>query len=458
MSGVDLGALDAALRPIADWLATFAVHSTLALAAALSLSALLSRRGRGAQEAMLRGAMWVPFVSATLQATVFGSPWPGPFAASATAPMAFAAADSPASSIAPALFEVAPALPAPAAAATAEPTAWPWAVVAVGAAGLCALLGTVWLVLLSRRLGRILAARSPETGPRVLATAATMASALGLRHSPHVSRSARLATPIAFGWLRPEICLPARADSLDDAALAALLGHELAHLRRGDPAWMWFAVTVQALFPWQPLLAPVRRRWSRLVELRCDAVAAARTSPTSVARCLVEVAGWLLPCDEPVAALGMAARPSALRERVQAVLQSGAMPRPGRLTASAIAALSLSALTFAAPGAAGREVASPIVLALDAGEDPGRESVDSTDPIAASPAVDRGALAESIRLVQREHDLVAAEAARLFAALAADPAPSSERLAEALRQRLLDLARLRARLEARWSALATRSR
>lgn len=448
MSGIDLASLDAAVRPVADWLATFALHSTLALAAAWALSVLLDRRARGVQEALLRGAFWTPFVSATLQLVVFGSPWGGWFAA----PVAAAAgAAPPDTAFSPEVLAALAALPEPDGASTPLPTAWPWAAIAVGAASLAALGGAAWLFALSHRLGRLLRLRRPETGARVLTAAAKMASALGLRQSPRVSRCDGLATPIAFGWLRPEICLPGRANSLDDAALAALLGHEVAHLRRCDPAWMWFAVAVQALFPWQLLLAPVRRRWSRLVELRCDAAAVAATSPTSVARCLVEVAGWLRPQREPVVALGMAARPSALRERVDAALSSGALPAPGRLTATAIAVVSLSALTFAAPGAAGREFAPVAFLP---------EAVDETSsaPGTGEPGSDRGALATAIELVQREHDLVAAEAARLLAALAANPSPSSERLAAALRQRLADLTRLRAHLEARWNRLVTPNR
>ena len=69
-----------------------------------------------------------------------------------------------------------------------------------------------------------------------------------------------------------------------------MLGNELAHLRRADPAWMWLGAWLQALFPWQLLLAASRRQWSRVVELRCDAEAAQHTSATAVARCLIEVA------------------------------------------------------------------------------------------------------------------------------------------------------------------------
>ena len=162
----------------------------------------------------------------SLQCSVFGSPWSLPVVG----------ANAPALVLddvaAPAVFELAVGEPQPAAAFLAS---WRWQQLVVGGAALAALGGMFWLVSVAVRLRRLLADRLPEADPRVLSLAATAAEAAGLRQSPHVSRSTRVVTPIAFGLLRQEICLPANAASLDAPSLRAMLAHEIAHLRAADP-------------------------------------------------------------------------------------------------------------------------------------------------------------------------------------------------------------------------------
>jgi beta-lactamase regulating signal transducer with metallopeptidase domain len=267
-----LEALAPDLHTFADWLGTFALHSTLALGAALAVTWLLKRRALALQDCLLRVAMWAPFVSATLQWRVFGSPW------RVALPVTHRVSEVVVDAVPPTPFDATLPEAAVFAVASEPAAAVPWSTYAVLGAGLLAILGLLWLVCLWRRLARVLDARRPETDTRVLATAASLATSLGLKQSPRISRSQGLLTPIAFGLLQPEICLPARAANMEPASLRAMLSHELAHLRRWDPAWMWLAALVQALCPWQLLLPVVRRRWSRVVELRCDAEAAARTS------------------------------------------------------------------------------------------------------------------------------------------------------------------------------------
>jgi hypothetical protein len=247
-------------------------------------------------------------------------------------------------------------------------------------------------------------------------------------------------TPIAFGLLQPEICLPARAANMEPASLRAMLSHELAHLRRWDPAWMWLAALVQALCPWQLLLPVVRRRWSRVVELRCDAEAAARTSPTAVARCLLEVAEWLRPgSPAPAVALGMAARPSALRERVEAALAATHPPAPRPLLRGALAGASLAALTLAAPGL---HQSAPMP---SAGGDALGFAVEPDLPAGASRAE---LLRMMLAQLQQEHDQLVVEALDVEQLLHDTRVPAAAQLRAALAQRLLALERTRRQLEA----------
>ncbi|MFY9341522.1 MAG: M56 family metallopeptidase [Planctomycetota bacterium] len=433
-------ALAPELVGIADWLVTFALHSTIVLAAAWSLSALLGRRGLWLQELLLRWSLWTALASSVLQVAVLQSPWsaglllPGPTAAAEAGEVLDLAAAFPGARL-------------PADLLPGWWSQWSWQAIVATLAAAAALGGLLWLFVVHRRLGSLLAERSPETDPRVLATAAAVAAELGLRQSPHVSRSDRIATPIAFGLLRPEICLPARAAELTDPSLRAMLAHEVAHLRAADPAWMWAAAWLQALFPWQLLLVAVRARWARLVELRCDAIAARTVTPTAVARCLLDVAGWLRGRPTPLVALGMAARPSALRERVEAALRGDAFrPSPRGLSLSLGGAM-LSALSLGAPGVA----TAPGTVGL--------ELVAVPHAAPASPSPMAAALRAMADHVRQETAAVLAEAELLRSRAPATPTtPALAALQADLTRRLDELARMRVRLDALLARFDSRNR
>ncbi|MCB9884682.1 MAG: M56 family metallopeptidase [Planctomycetes bacterium] len=419
-----------------DWLGTFALHSTLALGFACVASWLLQGRALVLQERLLRLALWVPFVSSIAQQFGMGGRWAwGLSWSDPTMPLA--------TDLSNRAIELAGQWsgPSPVAAPAPAPVEVPWSWLLLGMAAAFAILGVQWLWRSHARLQRVLVAREPETDARVLTIAAKVAGSLGMCRTPHLSRSPALATPIAFGWLRPEICLPARAATLGDGSLRAMLAHELAHLRRCDPAWMWFAAVLQAVMPWQPLLWLARRRWVRLVELRCDAVAARESSPAAVARCLLDVADWLRPnTPAQTFALGMAAKPSALRERVEAALAARDEGRPTRLGALVFAAGALAAMTFAAPGLAraGEELVFDVEDVF-VPEAPAPATLSSsTSSAASSPAA-------MLALLDAEYlDLVKASQR---AVRDLDPAdPMSAALASKLGERLANLERMRTRL------------
>jgi beta-lactamase regulating signal transducer with metallopeptidase domain len=433
-----LDALNELLQPLAGWLGTFALHSTIALGLTCWFVRMRRQRSLALQDIMLRQAMWLPFVSSTLQYLFFGSMWDGLLA------QPIVTVDDLAPLASMLLAEV---QPSNLVAMEAVPST-PWATIVVGIATTCSLLGFAWLWRMWRRLTRILATRCPETDPRVLSSAATMATHLGLRQSPHISRAQGLSTPIAFGFLRPEICLPTRAAALDDASLRAMLGHELAHLRRCDPVWMWLGAWIHALCPWQLLLASTRREWSRVVELRCDAEAAHHTSPTAVARCLIEVAEWLRPQSTPTTvALGMAARPSALRERVEAALACPVPVPPKRFAAGGVAVLSLATMTMAAPG-----ISDQVVTALTADEF--RVAFTGQAPDAAQR------LQPFVAMVDQEYGALVTEARALQSTLEVSQLPQSRRaeMQSQLQLRLAHLSQLRVRLLARVSRASSLNR
>src|SRR4029453_6772716 len=117
---------------------------------------------------------------------------------------------------------------------------------------------------------------------------------------------------------------------------------------------------------------------SRLIEFRCDAIAAQHSSPTAVARCLLDVAEWLRPeADTPLVALGMAAGASSLRARIEAALKPQRQSRPHRPLGMGWRGVSLSALTLVAPGVARGAAAAPGVPS------PALTPVEAEPPVAA---------------------------------------------------------------------------
>src|SRR5262245_47525456 len=95
--------------------------------------------------------------------------------------------------------------------------------------------------------------------------AAEVARRLGVRSVPEVWLVAGRVPPMLWkpGPQRrgARILLPAALMlRLGEDERAALLAHELAHLRRGDPWVRWLELLAQALYWWHPLLGWIRRR------------------------------------------------------------------------------------------------------------------------------------------------------------------------------------------------------
>ena len=128
--------------------------------------------------------------------------------------------------------------------------------------------------------------------------------------------------PMAVGLLAPRIVLPRRllAPS-EERALACVLRHEAAHLRRRD-AWLSVAMQVLAVTAWPvvPLwIAMARVR--QLMELACDEAALAGADATERCRyghALLDIAEWRSLATPPFRA-GELHFGSTLRARIEAI-------------------------------------------------------------------------------------------------------------------------------------------
>lgn len=132
------------------------------------------------------------------------------------------------------------------------------------------------------------------------------------------------AEPAALGVRYWTIILPRRAaEDLSSDELKSLLAHELAHLVRGDAAWLWISRVVCSCLAFQPLNHLARREWQRAAEFLCDAWAIRHTgNPLALARCLTEVAGWRLGGQSSAALLAATGRKSGLVARIERLLDA----------------------------------------------------------------------------------------------------------------------------------------
>ncbi|MCA8968939.1 MAG: M56 family metallopeptidase [Planctomycetes bacterium] len=337
-----LEAIDPVAPDILATLLTWLAHGTIVIALLLLVTRL--RIQARVEEALWKLALVLPFLTTAWTRLRPGSPWTFRLDAAAMPlePDALGAPALLATSV-PSLAELA----APPLASVPEFGSATWIVTAVA---FLTALGVIWAAFQRMRLASWLAARIPIEDRDITNRVVRLATRLGLDANLRVSARHGLDTPIAFGVLRPEICLPPDALTRLSADQGdAVLAHELAHISSRDPLWFGLSALVVKCFPWQPLLRVAKKRLETLAEYRCDGIAAEITSRESVASGLVEVASWLV--RRPRFGLaGMAARRSALRARVERVLDSN---EPARFRRGAwvltILLLASSQAAFAMP-------------------------------------------------------------------------------------------------------------
>jgi len=143
---------------------------------------------------------------------------------------------------------------------------WPMAAVFVWLFVASALLAH--LAWRYRTLRRVLAPRRLVEDETVIREMLELRDRCGIRRNIAVSHLSTLRSPVAYG--HREICLPTRMARSSGPSLRTVLGHELAHLERGDYYWL-LAVSVleEALF-FQPLIRLARREMQQTAEFLCD--------------------------------------------------------------------------------------------------------------------------------------------------------------------------------------------
>lgn len=334
------------LAGLSSGLLNYLLHSSLLLGSAWLIERCARLRPRQAshREALWRLAFFGPVLTAGLATLLSWSPAPktAPLAApTATSTVVERGAipvpkDTPA---APPMRELGPSASREMPTRPTAPLApRPWLQLAPDASAATAALAAAWallagLGLLTTALAwwhlRVQARRLPRLDDADLhGCLQTLARSAGLPTPPlRLSRAEWPSPLIAPGGA---ICLPAWALQLPPAQREAVLAHELAHLRRRDPAWRLAAQLLNQLAWLQPLNRLALRRLDALAEQACDAWATARPSDAAREQARRALAESLYRCAQE---LQQAARPARCLQLLSRMAATGRSPLLARIDA-----------------------------------------------------------------------------------------------------------------------------
>ena len=324
------------LTNLAAWLATYAIHSTL-LIAAVALFVRLRAPNAAVRDFAWKLALVGAIATSTIQqagnlrplgSLAFvhtGTDVARAAGAAATLPRQPLAQPAPeviASDDATPIERAIVARPTrERSTSTSSPVASTLTILIVVAWGAVALL--LALTYIARRLmlaGRLVTRRTVTEG-RMRTLLDVLRLEVGFDSPVSLTAASTIASPVALGLA--EICVPEAAiTDLDEEQQRGLLAHELAHLHRRDPLWLDAASLIERVFFFQPLNRLARRELQNNAEYICDDWAAAHTgSGEPLARCLARVAEWIeaSPLGVPVA--GMAEQRSLLVTRISRLLE-----------------------------------------------------------------------------------------------------------------------------------------
>jgi beta-lactamase regulating signal transducer with metallopeptidase domain len=150
-----------------------------------------------------------------------------------------------------------------------------------------------------------------------------LARALGIRHTLALLEGPRGGMPLSFGILHPAVFLPADAAEWSEDRRRVVMLHELAHIRRGDPATQLIARAAVALFWWNPLAWTVWREFVKERERAADDLVLTAGEPAiEYASHLLDIARAMQAAPALVSAAVAMARPSQLEGRLMAILDA----------------------------------------------------------------------------------------------------------------------------------------
>ena len=258
---------------------------------------------------------------------------------------------------------------------------------------------------------------------------------------PAIRRPTAITEPFACGLLRWTIVLPAGIEQkLCQSEMRALLAHEVAHLVRRDPWWLWLGEVVCTCLAFQPLNFLARRRWQQAAELLCDDWAVERdVAATSLASCLTKLAEWRLDRRSAVMGLTAVGRSGSLTQRIEWLLRNGRASEPKRSRARLVATLTTFSLGLLV-GLYGPRLTLIVPAEANAAQAASNDETALTDSRLADSSDGDDALAARLWSdIELDLHHTLSELARLESRLAVDRDPEVASLAHRLRYKAASL-------------------
>jgi beta-lactamase regulating signal transducer with metallopeptidase domain len=175
--------------------------------------------------------------------------------------------------------------------------------------------------------------------------------AYGLRRAPALLQSDHPTLLVTWGFARPKVLLPADAAAWPDDRIRIVLGHELAHIRRGDWLVQMAAMILRSAYWFNPLVWIACRRLRLESEQACDdAVLEMGVEGSTYATELVDLARAARSQRQMFLPAAAIARSSSLERRVKAMLNVRLNRDPITRPASIAAAIVLAVVTVLVAG------------------------------------------------------------------------------------------------------------
>ena len=213
----------------------------------------------------------------------------------------------------------------------------------------------VWLLVrwwqITRQVSRA------KTSGRLTAIVAEARLLAGVCGEPPVKLTANTMSPAVCGLFRPAILIPeSLAEHFSEEQMRAVLLHELIHLRRRDVWLNFWQSLLQIVYWWHPLVWVANARIRRVREEAVDdaVMLALAGEAETYAPTLLEVAKLAL--NRPLASLGLVGileSRSALRERIERLVDFRAPRQAGLTLVSIFGVLAFSAVAVPMGGAPG---------------------------------------------------------------------------------------------------------
>lgn len=232
---------------------------------------------------------------------------------------------------------------------------------AAGAAGLFLVIVAQYIGFKRKHLSRLVEA--PES---IELLVAEQSHALGIGRDVAVKLCGDMTTPAVTGVWRPVIILPAAwSEGFAREELARIIGHELAHLKRGDILMGWLTGLLTCVYWFHPAVWVASINLRREREMACDDMVL-RTAPSEggkYAATIVRVAeGFRTAIPAGAGFMGLFELSDNLLHRIRA---AGDETRPRRMSLAASLGLVIAALLLL-PMAAWSGQAAPAEAATGA--------------------------------------------------------------------------------------------